>query len=119
MGKYWMELEPEFVGALYNVAFQTETIRKAIEAGDAGTVRRESHSIKGGAANLTADALSTVAYALENMGKSENLEGGMEALEKLEKEFHRLKGYLKKEILHDQTLSSETCTTRRADAASR
>ena len=58
-------------------------------------VKREAHSIKGGAANLTADELSSVALELENIGKSGVLEGGAEDLERLEKEVYRLEDYVK------------------------
>jgi len=80
-------------GFLENVKSQIATIRQAISDGDSEAVRREAHSIKGGAANLTADALSKVALELENIGKSGILEGGIEAIERLEKEFHRLEAY--------------------------
>ncbi|MBW1706752.1 MAG: Hpt domain-containing protein, partial [Deltaproteobacteria bacterium] len=63
--------------------------------GDAEVVRSEAHSIKGGAANLTADALSKVALELENIGKSDVLEGGIKVLERLENEFYRLEGYVR------------------------
>jgi HPt (histidine-containing phosphotransfer) domain-containing protein len=57
---------------------------------DADRVRREAHSIKGGAANLRADELSRIAFELVNMGKSGKLEKGIEALKRLEKEFDGL-----------------------------
>ncbi len=78
---------------LRNVRTQIGTIRQAISDGDAEVVRNEAHSIKGGAANLTADELSSVAIELENIGKSGVLEGGIEALERLEKEFYRLENF--------------------------
>jgi CheY-like chemotaxis protein len=80
-------------GFLETVRNQIEAIRQVILDGDAEVVRREAHSIKGGAANLTAYSLSKVAFELENIGKSGVLEGGTEVLERLEKEFHRLEGY--------------------------
>ena len=80
-------------GFLENVRSQIGTLRKAISDEDAEVVRREAHSIKGGAANLTADNLSGAAFELENIGKSGILEGGFEVLEKLEKEFHHLEAY--------------------------
>ena len=80
-------------GFLENVTAQIPTIRQAITDGNAEVVRREAHSIKGGSANLTADALSKIAFELENIGKSGLLEGGIETLERLEKEFHRLEAY--------------------------
>jgi CheY-like chemotaxis protein/HPt (histidine-containing phosphotransfer) domain-containing protein len=82
-------------GFLDNVRAQIGTIRQAISDGDAEVVRGEAHSIKGGAANLTADELSRIVFELENIGKSGLLEGGTEVLERLEREFHRLEVYAK------------------------
>ncbi len=82
-------------GFLDNVRAQIGTIHQAISSGDAEVVRKEAHSIKGGAANLTADELSRIAFKLENIGKSGLLEGGTEVLERLEREFHRLEVYAK------------------------
>ena len=82
-------------GFLENVRAQIETIRQAISDGDADAVRREAHSIKGSAANLTADELSRIAFELENIGKSGALEEGIGCLKRLEKEFYRLEGYVR------------------------
>jgi len=82
-------------GFLENVSAQIPTIHKAISDGDPETVRSEAHSIKGGAANLTANELSGVAFELENIGKSGVLEKGTQVLKRLEEEFHRLEGYVK------------------------
>jgi len=80
---------------LENVEEQIETIRLGISAGDAELVRKESHSIKGGAANLTANALFRAASALEEIGKSGVLEGGPAALNTLENELLLLKSFVK------------------------
>ena len=80
-------------GFLENVRTQIGTIRQAISDGDADLVKREAHSIKGGAANLTADDLSGTALELENIGKSGVLEEGIESLRRLEQQFHRLEVY--------------------------
>jgi CheY-like chemotaxis protein len=81
---------------LENVSAQTGTIRQAISDGDAEVVGREAHSIKGGSANLTADTLSDIAFKLERTGSSGDLEGSLETLELLEKEFKRLEEFTKK-----------------------
>ncbi len=80
-------------GFMENVRDQIEILRQAVSDGDAELVRREAHSIKGGAANLTADELSKIAFKLENIGQSEVLEEGFEVLGRLEKEFQRLEAY--------------------------
>ena len=82
-------------GFLENVTSQIGIIRQAISEGDAEVVRREAHSIKGGAANLTADDLSAIAFELENIGKSGVLEKAIETLERLEQEFLRLERFVK------------------------
>jgi CheY-like chemotaxis protein len=80
-------------GFLKEVTAQIGTLRAAISDGDAEVVRAEAHSIKGGAANLTADDFSKIACELENIGKSGVLKGGIEVLGRLEKEFCRLEVY--------------------------
>lgn len=73
---------------------QIVILDEAIEAGDSDVVNSEAHSIKGGAANLTAGRLSGAARALEMAGRSGRLEKGRELLESLENEFNQLKTYL-------------------------
>ncbi len=85
------EVTEEF---LENVRYQIETMRQSISGEDYETLEREAHSIKGGAANLTADSLSGVALELEKIGKSGKPEGASEGLEKLEKAFYRLEAYV-------------------------
>ena len=89
--EFLMEVLEGFMG---NVRAQIGTIRQAISDGDADQIREEAHSIKGGAANLTADNLSEVALELENIGKSGVLERGIPVIERLEKELHRLEVYV-------------------------
>ena len=81
-------------GFLEKARLQIETIRKAISAGDAKKVSAEAHAMKGGAANLTAQELSSIALELENMGKSGVTAGGQEVLEKLENAFSRLEAFV-------------------------
>lgn len=71
-----------------------ENIIQALSENDTETVRKEAHTIKGGAANLSADKLSEIAFELEKIGQSGNLEGGEKVLKRLENEFYRLKKYI-------------------------
>jgi HPt (histidine-containing phosphotransfer) domain-containing protein len=80
---------------LESVRNQIGALRQAISDNDADLVRREAHSIKGGAANLTADELSRVAFELETIGKSGTLGTSTVILERLEKEFYRLDAFAK------------------------
>jgi len=77
-------------GFMENVRGQIGVIQQALMSRDADRVRREAHSIKGGAANLRADELSRIAFELENLGKSGKFERGIEALKRLEKELDGL-----------------------------
>ena len=91
--EFLMEVLEGFIG---NVTSQIKLIRQAISDGDAEAVRREAHSIKGGAANLTANDLSGIAFEIENIGKSGMLEEGIDSLQKLEREFFRLERFVSK-----------------------
>ena len=100
---YEFEGEQEFLqevleGFLENVRAQIKTIHQALGENDTEVVRKEAHSIKGGAANLTADHLSRIALELENMGQSGRLDGGYEVLESLEKGCKRLEAYAGEEL---------------------
>ena len=77
-------------GFMNNVRGQIDVIGRALETRDADRVRREAHSIKGGAANLRAEALSGTALELENIGKSGELSMGPRLLKKLEEELNDL-----------------------------
>jgi two-component system, sensor histidine kinase and response regulator len=85
-------------GFLGNVRGQIEKIESALVKGNAETVRKEAHSIKGGAANICADALSKVASELEILGKAGSLDGAEKTLQRLEHEFHRLEEFDRKEL---------------------
>ena len=82
-------------GFIENVRAQIKTIRQAISDGDADVVMKEAHSIKGGAANLIANRLSAIAFELEETSKTGMLEGSINVLERLEKEFQRLDVFYK------------------------
>jgi CheY-like chemotaxis protein/HPt (histidine-containing phosphotransfer) domain-containing protein len=88
---FLLETSREFVA---NVRRQIVMIREAVAAGEPETVRTEAHSIKGGAANLTAMELSRRAHALERIGKSGVLTEASSALAELEEEFERLAGFI-------------------------
>ena len=79
-----------------DVRGQIEKIHKAIPVGNMETVRREAHTIKGGAAMLTADDLSHVASELEQIAKAGSLEGSAGIIERIEQEFNRLEDYVRK-----------------------
>ncbi len=73
---------------------QLKELAQAVEAGDAQRVEREAHSIKGAAANLTAERMTNLARDLEYMGKDGNLAKAPALIEELEKERLQLRDYL-------------------------
>jgi HPt (histidine-containing phosphotransfer) domain-containing protein len=87
---FLMELLGSF---LEHTQAHVDNITRAMADNEAETVMREAHAIKGGAASLTADELAQIAFELEKMGRSENLEPGATAIARLEDEFNRLKRF--------------------------
>ncbi len=81
-------------GFVRNVQGQIEALHVAIGNGDAKVVRKEAHSIKGGAANLTADSVSKCAAELERLAASGSLAGAAEIVKRLEGAFSRLEDYV-------------------------
>lgn len=75
------DIAKEFVA---KVQSQFQIIREAIAKNDSEVLSREAHSIKGGAANLTAMALSNAALTLEMIGRSGSMEGAPGAIENME-----------------------------------
>ncbi|RJP79270.1 MAG: response regulator [Desulfobacteraceae bacterium] len=73
---------------------QVETIRRAISEDRTEDIRTEAHKIKGGAANLTMDALSAIASELETSEIGEPLKETSELLSRMEHEFSRLEKFL-------------------------
>ena len=69
---------------------QKDIILRALADHDHEKLRREGHSIKGGAAVLSAGPLMKAAALLEEMGKSGDLAGAEEAFARLEEEIARL-----------------------------
>lgn len=79
----------EFVEA---VKEQLAAIPQALASGDLESVCRNAHSIKGGAANLTAVELSEAARVLESLGRSGHPEGLQAGIEGLHRAFDRFVG---------------------------
>jgi HPt (histidine-containing phosphotransfer) domain-containing protein len=78
---------------LINIKKQVNTLYHAITQNNAEVVRKEAHSIKGGAADLIAAPLSNLAFELEKMGKENRLKEGIPTLRQLEDEIKHLSDY--------------------------
>ncbi|MGM0427003.1 MAG: PAS domain S-box protein, partial [Thermodesulfobacteriota bacterium] len=75
---------------LENVRVQVEMISQALFRDDFEKIKREAHTIKGGAANLVAQKLSMIALDLEKSAESNDLKGCERHLEMLAKELELL-----------------------------
>ena len=69
-------------------------IRKAIDAGNAESLRNESHALKGSVANFADHAAVDAAARLENLGKRGDLTGAREVYADLRKHLLRVKSAL-------------------------
>jgi CheY-like chemotaxis protein/HPt (histidine-containing phosphotransfer) domain-containing protein len=78
-------------GFLEDVGRQIELIRGAVESGDTEIVRRESHRIRGGAANLGADPLARVAAELEESAKQRETAAAAPLLARMERSVAELR----------------------------
>jgi CheY-like chemotaxis protein/HPt (histidine-containing phosphotransfer) domain-containing protein len=81
----------EFLGFLLETAASDMVrIAKAVEQGDATTLERLAHSLKGGSANLGADRVRDMASRLETIGRGRELSDAQSALVCLEQELNIL-----------------------------
>lgn len=73
---------------------QISAIRDLLSGGPGEELARRAHSMKGSSANMGADAMRSVAHALELAGKGEGPGDLAELTDRLEIEFERAKTYL-------------------------
>lgn len=64
-----------------------EALRTALDAGDATTVCRTGHSLKGGYRSLGATRIAHWAAELERLGRAEILDGADAIVDRLERDF--------------------------------
>ena len=79
------------------VRSQIETIKEAFLNLDFKEIAREAHSIKGGAANLTANKVAGIASALEKAAGLNQAELARQLVSQLEDKFLQLESYLQSE----------------------
>jgi HPt (histidine-containing phosphotransfer) domain-containing protein len=66
-----------------------QRLEQAFRAGNGGEVADFAHAIKGSAANLSADALASLARELENAARHGEWQSRGELIEGIRNEFHR------------------------------
>ncbi|MCX8159765.1 MAG: Hpt domain-containing protein [Candidatus Saccharicenans sp.] len=72
-----------------------DELEKAVQEKDFQAIREAGHYLKGASANLSLPALREAAWKMEQAGQNQNLEAAREALSSLEKEYQRLKEFLR------------------------
>ncbi len=82
-------------GFLANAEKQVKLMRQALQDNDTDTIMRESHSIKGAAANLIAQDLFAASYQLEQAASAKVFYDGEGLLDRLESELARLSDFVK------------------------
>jgi HPt (histidine-containing phosphotransfer) domain-containing protein len=97
------EDEPDILaelGGLFleDVPPQLEALREAIERGDASSVERVAHTLKGSSSNMGATRMATLCEELEDVGRSGDLSRAPVLIESLEAEFGRVREALEAEI---------------------
>jgi two-component system, sensor histidine kinase and response regulator len=83
---------------LEDVTPQLEALRGAIERGDASSVERVTHTLKGSSSNMGATRMATLCEELEDVGRSMDLSRAPVLIERLEAEFRRVREALEAEI---------------------
>jgi CheY-like chemotaxis protein/HPt (histidine-containing phosphotransfer) domain-containing protein len=83
---------------LEDVPSQLEALREAIEGGDAASVERVAHTLKGSCGNMGATRMSTICAELQDVGHSEELERAVVLVERLGAEFGRVRAALEAEV---------------------
>ncbi len=74
-----------------------EALREAIEGGDAASVGRAAHALKGSSGNMGASGMSTICAELEDAERSGELQSAPVLLKRLEAEFGRVRTALEAE----------------------
>ena len=70
---------------------QLVALREAVEAGDAHSVERIAHTLKGSCGNMGARRMEALCAELEEIGRCEDLAAGPERISRLEEEFGRVR----------------------------
>jgi len=70
-------------------------IKEAISEGSAEQLRKSAHTIKGSVSNFSAQAPFDAAYALENIGKNEEMDKAQDAFDLLKGKIEELREAMK------------------------
>jgi HPt (histidine-containing phosphotransfer) domain-containing protein len=98
------DLGPSFIPQLLETFRQDAVehlalLRSAIAGGKTGQLGREAHALKGASLTVGAKGMADICKQLENLGTTQSLEGAPAALERLDREFDRVKNEIEHESL--------------------
>ncbi len=99
LSPYLLALGPEAVAQvvhrfLTNVADLEQTMRRAVEAGDAAALERAAHSLKGSSGTLGAGRLQEICRRLEEGAEEGTVDGAESGLAELDREMRRIRRQL-------------------------
>lgn len=83
-------------GFIQELPDQIESLKVAVAGKDTAALTEQAHKLKGAAANLCAYEVSSAAKSLEEIGRSQNMDGANQILEVLLNESKRLTEYLER-----------------------
>jgi two-component system sensor histidine kinase/response regulator len=75
-----------------------EQIAEAIAQGDAATLGKAAHTLKGSARAIGADEFAAIAFELEQAGKQGDLSNAPDAFQRLQAYWQSLEAYLQQQI---------------------
>jgi two-component system, sensor histidine kinase and response regulator len=87
---------PIIAGFLDDIHKQIDALKAYLANGDAPSVQRQAHTIKGAAANVSCNNLRDVALEMEKAGKTGDLDRAGILMPRVEEQFEVLKGTLKR-----------------------
>ena len=76
-----------------------EQIATAVAQGDAATLGKATHTLKGSARAIGADEFAAIAFELEQAGKQGDLANAPDALQRLQAYWQSLEAYLQQQIV--------------------
>ncbi len=77
---------------------QLVALKEAVKAGDAHSVERIAHGLKGSCGNMGAVRMAALCAELEEMGRSEELRAAPGVIPRLEEEFGRVRAVFAEEL---------------------
>jgi len=93
------DLLTELVNLFFeDVPPQLASLREAVESGDAPSVERVAHTLKGSCSNMGATKMAAICAELQDIGSFEDLAPAPELLERLEAEFGCVRPALEAEV---------------------